>query len=139
MFNCNQFNSSIEYIQALPLLMTTDMIVVNNSQNPLAIDLYDVYNSGYDRDGIFNMTFITTVNDHLKSNQQLQDFLIKPKVLRRGQLRGLTMRTVTLTENNKNNMDTHTYLVDEINKHTDSIFRMNYQMILILQRLYNFT
>lgn len=139
MFDCNNFDKSIEYIQTLPLLITTDMIVADNSQNDPMIDLYDIYNSGYDRDGIFNVTFVTSINDDLKNDQRLRQFLLKPKVLRRGQLKGLTMRTVTLTENNKNNMDTHTYLIDEINKHTDSIFRMNYQMILILQRLYNFT
>ncbi|XP_077288004.1 uncharacterized protein LOC143912588 [Arctopsyche grandis] len=138
-FNCENFNKSLFYLKSLPLNIRTDMIMIDSSND--TIDLYDIYHTGYDRNGFFNVTRIGNLSilNCDFDNEDLRMFFTQPKTLRRSNLNGLMMRAVTLTENNKNNMDTHEYLVDETHKFTDSIFKMNYQMVLILKRMYNFS
>lgn len=137
--DCGHYRRSLDYLRSLPLLITTDMILTDTPVNSQIINLYDVYNTGYGRDGQFNVTLIGTWSDCQECNMVWKRHFLRSKISSRYDLNGLDIKTVALTENNIHNIDTHTYLSDESEPYTDSLFKMNYQLILLLKKMYNFT
>jgi hypothetical protein len=144
--DCGHFDRTLEYTKTLPLNVVTDMIITNSSSDTKDLELYDVYHTGFERGGIFNCSHVgkwthpesRTDRDDLDLPRWME-FFVHVQALRRADLQGLVIRTVTLTEGNSEGIDTHQYLSDDLKPHVDTMFKMNYQMIRILKLMNNFT
>lgn len=104
----------------------------------MQIEMYDVYNSGFDRDGSINITRAGLWSPRNKeATLEWTTFMRGLKIKRRSNFNGLSIRIVTFSA--KENEDQLEYLTDEHEPNVDSVLKMNFALILLLKEMYNFT
>lgn len=140
-FDFGKFDNVVLYVQTLPLGINTDMTITKTTtlpNNTTQIEMFDVYNSGFDRDGTINITRAGLWSPRNKeATMEWTTFMGILKIKRRSDFNGLSIRTVSFSA--KDHEDQLEYLTDEHEPNVDSVLKMNFALILLLKEMHNFT
>ncbi|KAI4485639.1 hypothetical protein M0802_012651 [Mischocyttarus mexicanus] len=122
----------INLFQDLPLSIATEITVALRENN--SYTLYDVYNFSHRHGGRLNVTYMGywTFSDGLRNE------LTQYKYKRRQNFHKLALN-VSIHVDHDPTPDFHTYILNPINRHVDTMMRYNYALIVQLMDYYNIT
>ncbi|KAI4490035.1 hypothetical protein M0804_004217 [Polistes exclamans] len=122
----------INLFRDLPLSIATEITVALRENN--SYTLYDVYNFSHRHGGKLNVTYMGywTFNDGLRNE------LTQYKYKRRQNFHKLALN-VSIHVDHDPLPDFHTYILNPINRHVDTMMRYNYALIVQLMDYYNIT
>lgn len=136
-YDCGLLENTLKYLHTLPLNIVTDLSIANLGERTDNVDIYSAYHTGFDRDGRFNLTYIGMWSFN-NTNLEWKMFYKILHMKDRFHLEGTMMRIVTLISSDEGKLNPHAYLTDDKHSYSDTIFKLNYQFIVLLQNLYNF-
>lgn len=124
--NTNNLNSTTRILSQLQLRMDSNVLLINN--NSRGFNLYEVYNTGFKRNGIFVVRDVGFWNSSLFTREQS-----------RYNLKGTILNCVSvITEHLKNETYMH-FLEASRHDRTDTLHKLKfYTVIRYLQEMYNF-
>ncbi|XP_013137215.1 PREDICTED: glutamate receptor 1-like [Papilio polytes] len=123
----NNLNSTTRILSQLQLRMDSNVLLINN--NSTGFNLYEVYNTGFKRNGIFVVRDVGFWNSSLFTREQS-----------RYNLKGAILNCVSvITEHLKNETYMH-FLEASRHDRTDTLHKLKfYTVIRYLQEMYNFS
>ncbi|KAL2744579.1 ionotropic receptor 75a-like isoform X1 [Vespula maculifrons] len=122
----------IDFLRDLPLSIASEITVALRQKDVYV--LYDVYNFSHRHGGRLNVTYM----GYWSFDDGLRNELTQYKYKRRQNFHKLTLN-VSIHVDHEPIPDFHTYILNPINRHVDTMMRYNYILIVQLMDYYNIT
>ncbi|XP_046753140.1 uncharacterized protein LOC124416256 [Diprion similis] len=131
----NNKSDALEFMEGLNLSVDTDVVLAITAEE--TVRLYDIFNTGSDRNGTLNATFIGTWRS---LSPRLNIIKLQSPVYRRQNLTGITLKfaAVTMYMDPKED-DPIKYLSNPANRTYDAISKVNYALGVIPRDFFNYS
>nr|XP_046465204.1 ionotropic receptor 75a-like isoform X2 [Neodiprion pinetum] len=131
----NNKSDALAFMGGLNLSVDADVVVAITAEE--TVKLYDIFNTGSDRNGTLNATFIGTWRS---LSPRLNIFKLQSPVYRRQNLTGITLKFAAVTAYmDPREDDPIKYLSNPANRSYDTISKINYALGVIPRDFFNYS